>query len=95
MKKLVFVAAGIASLGLAACNSGNNEDAVANAEMNQPSADELNQLSNDAAVDAANSEAAALGTQQQQLETENASATVNTDNAAEVTEDQEQNVSGM
>jgi hypothetical protein len=95
MKKLAFAVAGIAALGLAACNSNNNQDTVNNAEMNQPSAEELNQLSNDAATDAANSEAAALGTQQQQLESENASAPVNKDNTANPTDDQEQNVSGM
>ena len=91
MKKLAFVAAGLAALGLSACNN-NNQDQVSNAEMNQPSSDDLNQLSNDAANDAANSEAAALGAQQQQLQDENASATVNT---TDPTDDQEQNVSGM
>ncbi|HET9812068.1 MAG TPA: hypothetical protein VFP57_00220 [Sphingomicrobium sp.] len=89
MKKLAFVLAGTAALSLAAC-SGNNQDQVSNAEMNQPAAD-LNQLSNEAAMDAANSEAAALGTQQEQLENE-APADDNTTNP---TDAEEQNVSGM
>jgi outer membrane biogenesis lipoprotein LolB len=90
MKKLVFALTGVAALTLAAC-SGNNQDAVNNAELNQPSADQLNQLSSDAANDAANAEAAALGSQQQQLESENAAA----DNTANPSDDEEQNVSGM
>ena len=87
MKKIVFVATGIAALGLAAC-SGSNQDAVNNAEVNQPSAEDLNQLSTDAANDAANAEAAALGNQQAEL---NAA----TDNTTNPTDEQEQNVSGM
>ena len=90
MKKLVFVVAGIAALGLSACNN-NNQDAVNNAELNQPASD-LNQLSSDAANDAANGEAAALGNQQAQLNAENAAAE---DNATNPTDEQEQNVSGM
>jgi uncharacterized protein YcfL len=89
MKKLGFAIAGVAALTLAACSS-NNQDAVNNAELNQP-APELNELSNDAANDAANAEAAALGNQQQQLD-QNAAAD---DNVANPTDDQEQNVSGM
>ena len=85
MKKLVFVALGAAAL--AAC-SGNNQDAVENAELNQPAA-EVNVTDN---MDAANSEAAALGTQQQQLEDENAVAADNTTNP---TDAEEQNVAGM
>ena len=87
MKRLTFAIAGVAALALAAC-SGNNQDAVENAEMNQPPA-ELNDLSSDAANDAANAEAAALGEQQQQLE-ENA-----TDNTTNPVDEDEQNVSGM
>ena len=87
MKKIAFVVAGIAALGLAGCNS-SNQDAVNNAEVNQPSAEDLNQLSNDAANDAANSEAAALGNQQAEL---NAAS----DNTSNPTDEQEQNVSGM
>ena len=86
MKRLTFAFIGAAALTLAAC-SGGNEDAVENAEMNQPPA-ELNELSSDAANDAANAEAAALGTQQQQLEEENAVANNPVD-------EDEQNVSGM
>ena len=91
MKRLAFAIGGAAvlSLGLAlgAC-SGSNQDAVNNAEVNQPSAEDLNQLSTDAANDAANAEAAALGNQQAEL---NAA----TDNTTNPTDEQEQNVSGM
>jgi predicted MFS family arabinose efflux permease len=89
MKRLVFAFAGAAILGLTAC-SGNNQDQVNNAEMNQPSADELNQAAMDAANDAANAEAAALGAQQQQLENQSAA-----DNGVNPSDAQEQNVSGM
>ncbi|GAA4715366.1 hypothetical protein GCM10023325_09440 [Sphingomonas lutea] len=88
MKKFVFAFVGTAALALAAC-SGDNQDAVGNAEMNQPPA-ELNDLSSDAANDAAAAEAAALGTQQQQLEEQNA-----VDNTANPVDEDEQNVSGM
>ena len=88
MKKLAFLITGAAALALSACG-GANQDAVNNAEMNQPSADELNQLSTDAANDAANAEAAALGEQQNQLEQEPA------DNTTNPTDEQEQNVAGM
>ncbi|MFL6801754.1 MAG: hypothetical protein ACJ8EQ_08310 [Sphingomicrobium sp.] len=86
MKKLAFVLAGVAALSLAACNS-NNQDQVQNAELNQPAADQLNQLSSEAANDAANAETTSLGNQQQQNVVED--NTVNPDDA------QEQNVSGM
>jgi hypothetical protein len=86
MKRLVFVIGGAASLALAGC-SGGNEDQVNNAELNQPSAEDLNALANDAAV---NAEDQALGNQQQQLEDENA-----LDNGKNPSEAQEQNVSGM
>ena len=89
MKKLLFAVVGTASLAVAGC-SGNNQDTVDNAEMNQP-APEMNAMG-DPANDAANSEAAALGTQQQQLEDENAAAE---DNATSPTDEVEQNVSGM
>jgi hypothetical protein len=88
MKRLAFAVTGAAALTLSAC-SGNNQDAVNNAELNQPGA-ELNDLSSDAANDAANAEAAALGNQQQQIE-ENAAA----DDTANPSDSQEQNVSGM
>jgi predicted component of type VI protein secretion system len=90
MKKFVFMVTGIATLGLAAC-SGNNQDAVNNAEVNQPSAEDLNQMAADAANDAANAEAAALGNQQAELNSENAAA----DDTTNPTDDQEQNVAGM
>jgi len=89
MKLRVFALTGAAALALGACSS-NNEDAVNNAEMNQPASD-LNALSNDAANDAANAEAEALGAQQQQLEQENAVA----DNTVNPEDADEQNVSGM
>jgi hypothetical protein len=85
MKNIAFVALSI--VALAAC-SGNNQDAVENAELNQPAA-EVNVTDS---MDAANSEAAALGTQQQQLEDENAVAVDNTTNP---TDEEEQNVAGM
>ena len=92
MKRLAFALTGAAALSLAACG-GNNEDAVENAEMNQPSAEELNELSNQAAMDAANAEAAALGAQEQQLQEENAAAPV--ENTTDPSDADEQNVSGM
>ncbi|HUP67343.1 MAG TPA: hypothetical protein VM145_03915 [Sphingomicrobium sp.] len=86
MKRLAFAFAGAASLILVGCDS-NNQDQVDNAELNQPSTDELNEQANEAAMDAANAESAALGQQQQQLET--------TDNTVDTSDAQEQNVSGM
>ena len=91
MKRLTFVIAGAGALALAAC-SGNNQDSVSNAELNQPNADDLNALSNQAAMDAANNEAAALGDQEQELNDENAAAQ---ENAVNEQEADEQNVSGM
>jgi hypothetical protein len=88
MRKLVIALVATASLSIAACG-GNNQDAVENAELNQPAADDLNAMSLDAANDAANAEAEALGTQQQQLE---APAADNTTNPAD---EDEQNVTGM
>lgn len=52
MKRLGFVVVGAAALGLAACNN-SNQDAVNNAELNQPAAEDLNTLANDAAANAA------------------------------------------
>jgi len=86
MKLRLLALSATAAIALAACNS-SNQDAVNNAELNQPAV-ELNDLS----TDAANSEAAALGEQQNQLESENAAAPDNTTNPSD---DQEQNVSGM
>ena len=87
MKRLVFLVAGAAALSLAACNR-KNQDQVQNAELNQPAADQLNELSSEAANDAANAEAAALANQQQQ---QNAVE----DNTVNPSDAQEQNVSGM
>ena len=89
MKLRLLALSATAALALAACNS-SNQDAVNNAELNQPAV-ELNDLSTDAANDAANAEAAALGEQQNQLESENAAA----DNTTNPSDEQEQNVSGM
>ena len=86
MKRLAFALFGAAALTLAAC-SGNNQDQVNDAELNQAN-DQLNELSNQAAMDAANAEAAALANQQQQLE----QASDNTSNPSDA---EEQNVSGM
>ena len=90
MKRLAFAFVATAALTLCGCNS-RNEDAVQNAEMNQPDADQLNELANQAAMDAANSEAAALNAQQKSVNEQNA-ALENTVNPAEA---DEQNVSGM
>jgi E3 ubiquitin-protein ligase DOA10 len=85
MKKLAFVLAGAAMMTLGAC-SGSNQDVVNNAELNQPGAD-LNEQANAAAMNAA--EDTALGNQQQQLD-QNAAG-----DAANPTDEDEQNVSGM
>ena len=90
MKRLVFAFIGAAALALAGCNN-NNQDAVQNAELNQPDSDQLNELANQAAMDAANAEAAALANQQNLLKEENAAL----DNAVSPAEADEQNVSGM
>jgi hypothetical protein len=90
MKRLVFACLGTAALALSACNN-NNQDAVQNAEMNQPAADQLNELANQAAMDAANAQQAA----------DNAQAAANElnaaveDNTTNPTDAEEQNVSGM
>jgi hypothetical protein len=89
MKRLAFVAVGISLLALAGCNR-NNEDAVQNAELNQPAADQLNELANQAAMDAANAQAAANNAQAAANQL-NAAA----DNAVNPREADEQNVSGM
>lgn len=88
MKRLAFVIGGAAALALAGCNN-SNQDAVNNAELNQPSVEDLNALSNQAAMDAANAEAAALAKQQNELNAENAAAQQSANEA------DEQNVSAM
>ena len=89
MKRLAFATIATASLALAGCNK-SNEDAVQNAELNQPSAEQLNELANQAAMDAANLSAAANNAQESANEL-NAAA----DNATNPTDADEQNVSGM
>ena len=90
MKRLAFVVGGVAALALAGCNN-SNQDAVNNAELNQPSAEDLNALSNQAAMDAANEEAARLAIQQNELNEENAAG----QQAVNQQEADEQNVSAM
>jgi hypothetical protein len=91
MKKLALMLGSAAAMALSGCNS-NTQDQVDNGQMNQPAQD-IDALSNDAANDAANAEAEALGTQQQQLEQENAAT--NADNPVNPADADEQNVSGM
>jgi len=90
MKRLVFVSIGTAALALGGCNR-SNEDAVQNAELNQPSA-QLNEIANQAAMDAANAQAQAASDQQNLLNAENAAAQDKTVNPREA---DEQNVAGM
>jgi len=90
MKRLVFVSIATAALTLGGCNR-SNEDAVQNAELNQPSA-ELNEIANQAAMDAANAQAQAASDQQNLLNAENAAAQDKTVNPREA---DEQNVAGM
>jgi hypothetical protein len=90
MKRLAFASIGVAALALAAC-SGNNQDALQNAEMNQPSIENLDEQANQAALDAANAEAAALGNMQQQVQDANAAA----EEPTSPSDEDEQNVSGM
>lgn len=89
MKRLAFAIVGTAALTLAACNN-SNQDAVNNAELNQPDSDQLNELANQAAMDAANAAAAANNAQ-------DAANAVNAvvDNTVNPQEADEQNVSGM
>ena len=88
MKALTFALIGGTALLTAACNRGN-EDQVNNTEMNQAGVEELNNLSADAANDAA--EAAALGNQEAMLNQEDTAA----DNTTNPDDEQEQNVAGM
>jgi hypothetical protein len=85
MKRLVFVI-GAAALALGACGT-SNEDAVNNAELNQPSAEDLNALANAAAV---NAEDNALGNQQ--APDQNAAAPENGPNPSEA---EEKNIDAM
>ena len=88
MKKLAFAFVGTAALALNACNN-SNQDTVQNAELNQPAPDQLNELANQAAMDAANAQAAANAA--------NAANEANAvaDNTTNPKEADEQNVSGM
>jgi len=86
MKRLVFLIGGAGLLALGGCNS-SNQDQVSNAEINQPAADDLNALANDAA---ANAEDQALSNQEQNLD-ENAAA----DNGPNPSEEVENNVDAM
>ena len=90
MRSLAFVIVATAALGVAGCNK-NNPDAVQNAELNQPNAEQLNELANQAAMDAANAQAAAANAQAA-ANALNAAAQDNTTNPREA---DEQNVSGM
>lgn len=90
MKRLAFVAIGVAALTLGACNK-NNQDAVDNAQLNQPDAEQLNDLANQAALDAANAQAQAQANVQNKVQDENAAA----ENVTTPAEADEQNVSGM
>jgi hypothetical protein len=87
MKKLVFVLGSVAALALAGCNN-SNQDAVNNAELNQPPAEDLNALANDAAGNAEDQ----VVTNQPAVPDQNAIAP---DNGPNPTENEEQNVSGM
>ena len=90
MKRLAFVTIATAVLAISGCNR-SNQDAVNNAELNQPDAD-LNDIANQAAMDAANAKAANLAAQQNLLNAENAAAQDHITNPKEA---DEQNVSGM
>ena len=89
MKRLAFVTVGIAALAVAACHK-DNQDAVQNAEINQPAAEQLNELANQAAEDAANAQAAANSAKNAANE-----ANAVADNTVNPREADEQNVSGM
>jgi hypothetical protein len=85
MKRLVFLVGGTAALVLAGCNN-SNQDAVQNAELNQPAADDLNGLANDAASDANN----ALANQQA-----NDMNATTPDNGSNPSEAEEKNIDAM
>lgn len=89
MKRLACAIVGSAVLALGACNN-SNQDAVQNAELNQPESD-LNEIANQAAMDAANAQAAAQANIENAQQEQNATV----DNAVNPQEADEQNVSGM
>ena len=86
MKRLVFVVGGAAALALSGCNN-SNQDAVNNAELNQPAVEDLNALANDAAMNAEAPPANAV-----ELNDQNAAAP---DNGPNPSEDEEKNVDSM
>jgi hypothetical protein len=88
MKRLVFLIGGAAALALSACN-GDNQDAVNNAELNQPAVEDLNALANEAADNTADMNA--VGNEQLEANDMNAVG----DNGDNPSEAEEQNVSGM
>jgi hypothetical protein len=90
MKRLAFVAVGAAVLALGACNKGS-EDTVQNAELNQPAVEQLNELANQAAMDAANEQAAALNSMANDVKEQNATV----ENVTNPTDEEQQNVAGM
>jgi len=90
MKRLAFVTIGMASLALAACGS-KNEDAVDNAELNQPETEQLSDLANQAAADAAANAAAAQNAIENTVQEQNAAI----ENVTNPIDADEQNVSGM
>ena len=92
MKKLGFVVVGSAALALSACGS-NNADQLNEVEAQNVEANVLNDL----ADNAANAEIEALGTQDQQLETENAAAETPAEPPANATDpsEVEDDVQGM
>jgi len=89
--KYLSIAIAASALSLAACSSGTNEDAVENADLNQPAEEDLNQAAMDAANDAANAEAEALADQMNQLN----NAAPAADNTMTPSDAREQNVAGM
>ena len=89
MKKMAFAFVTTAALALGACNN-SNPDVVQNAELNQPAPDQLNELANQAAMDAANAQAAANNAANAANE-----ANAVADNTTNPREADEQNVSGM
>jgi len=90
MKRLAFVTIGVAALALGACG-GNNEDAVNNAELNQPETEQLSDLANQAAEDAAANAAAAQNAIDEAVSEQNAAV----ENVTNPIDADEQNVSGM
>lgn len=90
MKRLAFVTIGAAVLALGACNK-SSEDTVQNAELNQPAAEQLNELANQAAMDAANEQAAAQNNIENEVQEQNAVI----ENVTNPTDAEQQNVAGM